>query len=195
MGPREEAVRAAVAQKLRALRAGRGWSLDLLARRSGVSKGMLVQVEQGTSNPSLATLVRLADAFGISITELVESGAVEGVRRVGGDEAVVLWSDGAGSRAEFLLGYDRGEHVELWRWELAPGASYRSHAHLSGTREIVHLTAGRLVLVVAGERHELRPGDSVLYPGDRDHALHNPGGDPARLAMVVIAPPGPAAGT
>src|SRR5579884_4172336 len=175
MGAREEAVRAAVAQKLRTLRAGRGWSLDVLARRSGVSKGMLVQVEQGTSNPSLATLVRLADAFGISVTELVD--------------------DGAGSRAEFLVGYDRGEHVELWRWELAPGASYRSHAHLSGTREIVHLTAGRMVLVVAGERHELHPGDSVLYPGDRDHTLHNPGGDPAHLTMVVIAPAGPAGGT
>src|SRR5260370_6464081 len=61
-------ITAAVARTLQALRADRGWSLDQLAARSGVSKGVLVALEQGRSNPNLATLARIGDAFGVPVT-------------------------------------------------------------------------------------------------------------------------------
>src|SRR5215467_13832805 len=48
----------AVARILQSLRAERGWSLDQLAGKSGVNKGVLVALEQGRSNPNLATLAR-----------------------------------------------------------------------------------------------------------------------------------------
>ena len=64
----------AVARTLQALRADRGWSLDQLAARSGVSKGVLVALEQGRSNPNLATLARIGDAFGVPVTQLVDVG-------------------------------------------------------------------------------------------------------------------------
>src|SRR6185369_16791929 len=63
-------ITAAVARTLQALRADRGWSLDQLAARSGVSKGVLVALEQGRSNPNLATLARIGDAFGVPVTLL-----------------------------------------------------------------------------------------------------------------------------
>ena len=49
-------VAGAVALNLRRLRTSRQWSLDTLAARSGVSKGMLVQLEGARTNPSLGTL-------------------------------------------------------------------------------------------------------------------------------------------
>ena len=57
-------VPAAAARTLRSLRTGRGWSLDALASRSGVSRGALVAIEQARGNPSIATLCRISDAFG-----------------------------------------------------------------------------------------------------------------------------------
>src|ERR1700746_903528 len=69
----------AVARTLQALRADRGWSLDQLAARSGVSKGVLVAIEQGKSNPNLATLARIGDAFGVPVTRLVETSGAPGV--------------------------------------------------------------------------------------------------------------------
>ena len=53
-------------------RAALGWSLDRLAAQSGVSRRMLVNVEQGATNPSIATLLRLSDALGIGLPELVD---------------------------------------------------------------------------------------------------------------------------
>src|SRR6478752_643005 len=67
-------ITAAVARTLQALRADRGWSLDQLAARSGVSKGVLVALEQGRSNPNLATLARIGDAFGVPVPLLVALG-------------------------------------------------------------------------------------------------------------------------
>ena len=71
----------AVAANLRALRAQRNWSLDRLAQRSGVSKGVLVALEAERGNPSLNTLCRLADAFAVSLTQLVESVRTPALRR------------------------------------------------------------------------------------------------------------------
>ncbi len=63
-----------VARNVRALRTEQAWTLDELAGRSGVSKGMLVQIEQNRTNPSIGTLCRIAEAFGVSLASLVELG-------------------------------------------------------------------------------------------------------------------------
>src|ERR1700691_4842512 len=65
-------VMADVAAAVRRLRHGRGLSADQLAARAGVSKGALVALEHASANPNLATLVRLADGLGVSVSALVE---------------------------------------------------------------------------------------------------------------------------
>ena len=79
----QEAAAGAVARSVRALRAGHGWSLDKLAARSGVSKGVLVALEQGKSNPNLSTLVRISDTFGVPVTRLLEAAGEQRVRVTG----------------------------------------------------------------------------------------------------------------
>ncbi len=61
-----------IARNVRALRNEHGWTLDELAGRSSVSKGMLVQIEQNRTNPSIGILSRIAEAFGVSLAALVE---------------------------------------------------------------------------------------------------------------------------
>jgi transcriptional regulator with XRE-family HTH domain len=191
MAEQGHVVSGVVARNVHDLRTRRSWSLDALVKRSGISKGLLVQIEQGHANPSLTTLVRLSDAFGITVAQLIESGRRIGVKVVREGEAVVLWSDGLGSRAELLLGLDRREHVELWRWVLAPGVEHGSEAHLPGTQEMVLVTAGKLTLEMGDETHRLAAGDSVLFPSDRDHSYRNQGAVAALFQMVVIMPTPP----
>src|SRR5262249_51899158 len=72
----QELITQAIASNVRAQRAHRGLTLDALAARSGVSRGMLVQVEQGRTNPSVSTLTRIASALGVTVARLVEVGDV-----------------------------------------------------------------------------------------------------------------------
>src|SRR5713101_8804956 len=91
-----------LARAVPGLRADRGWSLDHLAVRSGVSKGVLVALEQGRSNPNLATLARIGDAFGVPVTRLVEVSDEPAVRVTGPETARVLWRGEAGGTGTII---------------------------------------------------------------------------------------------
>jgi transcriptional regulator with XRE-family HTH domain len=186
--PDPEAVAAAVARNSRRLRTARGWSLDQLAARSGVSKGMLVHLEQARTNPSLGTLVKLAETLGVSLAALVELHEAPVVRVVQPSETVRLWAGLDGSSGDLLVGSDERDHVELWTWTLAPGDSHASEAHADGTREMLHVIDGTLTLDVGGVAHTVPPGAAALFHADRPHSYRNERRRPVRLVMLVLQP-------
>lgn len=190
--PSPEEVAAALAGNQRRLRAERGLSLDALADRAGVSRGMLLQIEQRRVNPSLATIVRIADALDVSVNALVDLGAEDPVRIVHAGDAVELWRGELGGVGRLLVGSDRIDHLETWTWSIEPGESHTAEAHPPGTREMLYVIDGDLTLDVGGERFIVSAGDAAVFAADRDHAYANAGTNPARtlrLLMVVATPP------
>jgi len=176
----------AVARTVQALRAERGWSLDQLAARSGVSKGVLVALEQRRSNPNLATLARIGDAFGVPVTRLVEAGPQPAVQVTQGR---VLWRGQAGGTGTILAATDPPWATELWRWELRPGESSGGDAHMPGTRELIWVEHGTLTLTVAGERYQVTAGQCARFPGGDQHGYANDGDSAVLFTMVVAIPP------
>jgi transcriptional regulator with XRE-family HTH domain len=186
--PTPEAVAAAVARNTRRLRTQRGWSLDQLATRSGVSKGMLVHLELARTNPSLGTLCKVAETLGVSLAGLVELHEAPTVRVVQPAEVVRLWQSDTGSLGDLLVGSDERDHIELWHWTLAPGDAHSSDAHAAGTREMVHVLAGTLTLAVDAGDHAVPAGGAALFHADHPHGYRNDGADPVDLVMVVVQP-------
>lgn len=185
-----EQLTAAVAARVRSLRTGRGWSLDELAGRSGVSKGMVVQIEAARTNPSLGTLCRIADAFGVSMTLLLEPARERSVHVADVDDAPVLWQGPAGGSGRLLGGIAEANVAELWHWELAPGEEHVSPDHAPGTRELIHVVAGTLTVTVDGTPYVVRAGQTIDYLADRPHAYRNSGRSGCRLEMLVALPTG-----
>jgi transcriptional regulator with XRE-family HTH domain len=183
-----DAVSASIARHVRDLRQARGWSLDELAYRSGVSKGMVVQIEGARTNPSIGTLCRVAEAFGVNVGRLVEAPPERVVRVIRADEPPVLWRGAGGGRGRLLRGLAEPANVELWQWELAPGDGHSSDQHQPGTRELTHVHAGELTVVVDGERHRVVAGETIDYPADHPHEYHNEGSTPTNLTMIVVMP-------
>ncbi len=179
----------AVARTLQALRADRGWSLDQLAARSGVSKGVLVALEQGRSNPNLATLARIGDAFGVPVTLLVDVGGEPAIRISNPDASRMLWRGPSGGTGTILGATDPPWAVELWRWEVMPGETFGGDAHAPATREMVWVEEGTLTLTVGGERHAVGTGQCARFPASRPHRYGNEGQAPVRFTMVVLVPP------
>ena len=179
-------VTAAVGRNVRAERASKGWTLDELAARSGVSKGMLIQVEQARCNPSIATLCRLADALGASIASLVEAREAPSAQVVRGGDGVVLWQGRPGSLAKLLAGSGTREQVELWDVRVAPGDAMVSEAHPDGTRELLLVIEGQLTVELDGVGHQVGPQDAIVFLGDRPHVYRNAGRTPVRYALAVV---------
>ena len=182
---------AALGRTLQSLRAERGWSLDHLAARSGVSKGVLVALEQVRSNPNLATLAKISDAFGVPLTYLLDVPAEPSVRVTGPDQARTLWHGPAGGTGTIIAATETPWAAELWRWTLMPGESFGGDAHSPATKEMVWVEEGSLTLTVAGARHQVGPGQCARFPGSLPHAYANEGTQRVRLTMVVVVPPVP----
>ncbi|WNM32230.1 XRE family transcriptional regulator [Streptomyces sp. Li-HN-5-11] len=182
-----------VAYNVRAARVRAGLSLEELGRRAQVSKGALVALEKAQGNPNLATLVRLADTLGISVSALMQGSHEGRVRVVTADAVTPLWTGELGSEARLMLTTSGPAPVEVWRWRLEPGEEYPSHPHQAGVVETVSVTAGRMVLVVDGTEHTLEAGQTATFDGDTAHTYRGSGTETCHLIMTVHLPPGPTA--
>src|SRR5881628_1096957 len=112
---------AAIGARVRAERQARQWTLDRLAEAAGVSRRMVVNVEQGAANPSVGTLLRISDALGIGLPALVESAPPREVRVTRQGAGAVLWTGQFGGRGVLVSGTEPPDVVELWDWTLGPG--------------------------------------------------------------------------
>ncbi|MBT2385318.1 XRE family transcriptional regulator [Streptomyces sp. ISL-11] len=178
-----------LARNLKRWRGERNFTLDALAARSGVSRGMIIQIEQARTNPSVGTTVKLADALGVSITTLLDQDQGARVRLVPRDQAVRMWATEAGSHTTLLVGAEGRGPLELWDWLLAPGDSKDSDPHPPGTVEMLRVTAGELTLVVDGEELTLPAGTSATFDGGVAHTYRNSGPEPVEMTMAVSIPP------
>jgi transcriptional regulator with XRE-family HTH domain len=189
-----EELAAAIARNVRQRRLRMGLTIDLLAERSALSKGTVIQVEQGRSNPSVATLCRLADALGVGVASLIETDAGPRLTVRRASQAAALWTSPIGSQAVFRIGTDPPDIVELWDWRLEAGDAFEGEAHPPGTTEVITVLEGELELVMAEEHVVLGEGDTVLFEAVADHRYANPGQVPNRFIMNVMQPTGGALG-
>jgi len=187
--PEPDLVTQALARNLKRLRTERGHTLDALAARSGVSRGMVVQIEQARTNPSVGTVVRLADALGVSIARLLDYDETSVVRIVPAEEAVRLWSGPDGGSGVLLNGIEAPGPLELWSWHLRPGETHASDPHPAGTVEIARIDEGELTLVLDGRAHRIPAGCTASYEAGTAHSYRNEGTVDCRLTLVVSVPP------
>ncbi|MER6688673.1 helix-turn-helix domain-containing protein [Streptomyces minutiscleroticus] len=178
-----------LARNVKRWRTERGFTLETLAARAGVSRGMLIQIEQARTNPSIGTVVKIGDALGISVTTLLDYDQGPKVRIVPADQAVRLWHTEAGSYNRLLAGTEAPGPLEMWDWRLMPGDGSASDPHPGGTVELLHVTAGELTLTVDGVPHRVPAGASASFEANVPHTYANTGDEPVEMTMTVSVPP------
>jgi transcriptional regulator with XRE-family HTH domain len=175
-----------IAARVRAGRVQRRWTLDELAARSGLSRRLIVQIEQAEANPSVATLLKLAAALGVTLTELLASQSQDSpVAVVSSEDAMTLWATPAGGAARLLVSHGP---LELWTWTLQPGDRRTSRPHRPGALELLTVHTGTIRLEVADHHVEISAGDSAWFDATHPHAYDNPGATAASFTLVVLDP-------
>lgn len=175
-----------LADNIRALRKARGYSLDDMARRSGVSRASLSQVETAKTNPTIAILWKIAAGLEVPFSALLGADKTERVsvlRRP--DQRVLRSADGQiESRPLTPAGTLAG--VEVYELRLAPRAVHSSEPHAPGTGESVTVLVGQLRLRVAEEVHDLSAGDTASFAADVTHSYENPGRTHTLVHNVIV---------
>jgi transcriptional regulator with XRE-family HTH domain len=160
-------VPADVGRRLRALRSERGLSLSELARRAGLGKGTLSELETGQRNPTLDTLFAVTSALRLPLSAALPAGAAAPPDATGA--AVSAWL------VEQLPGAD------VYRRRVEPGRTQHSEPHAPGVREQVLVVSGRLRL--AGGDVELGEGELHAFAGDATYVWEALGG---RVSAVLV---------
>ena len=139
---------ALISMSLRRERARTALSLTELARRAGVAKSTLSQLENGVGNPSLETLWALAQALGIPLSRLVDP-PQQGIQVIRAGEGAIMHAERAAYDAALLSSCPPGARRDIYRVIGQPGSPHLAHPHMPGTLEHLILGSGR---VLAGRR-------------------------------------------
>lgn len=170
-----EAFQAKVAETLKRVRKDRGWTLDELARRSGVSRAMLSQIEACKTNPTIAVLWKISSAFGLNFSALLGEDLGRDVTLIRREEMQVLSSADGKFQSRPLFPRAAARKAELYELKLAPGAKSEGPPHPAGTRENLVVVKGTLTLWVAGVAFEVAEGDAIDFAADVPHGYENRG--------------------
>ncbi|GAA2138480.1 XRE family transcriptional regulator [Streptomyces synnematoformans] len=160
----------AIAAALQRERRRTGLTLTELARRAGIAKSTLSQLESGTGNPSVETLWALSVALDVPFSRLVEPARprVHVIRR---GEGPSVPSEHAEYAATLLASAPAHVRRDIYLITGQPGTPRRSDPHAPGVVEHVVLSSGRARAGVAEEPVDLEPGDYVCYPADVPHVF------------------------
>lgn len=181
------AVDTAIARHLRSLRTGRGWSLDDLANRTGVSRATLSRMENAEVSPTATALGKICAVHGITLSRLMhlaEGDFTPVVRRV--DQTV--WHDhSVGFERRSVSPPSTALAAEMLVCSIEPAMRIAYDAPpRAGLEHHVLLQEGTLTVTVEGTSHRLTAGDCLRYRLFGGTVFETGPDDGARYILVLV---------
>lgn len=169
------------------LRRSYGLSLGELSLQSGVAKSIISQIERNETNPTLATIWRLAHALDVSIETMLH-GAEEGpfIERSSRGATPIFVSDDGLCRLAVIGWLKTVDWLQWYDFQADPGGVLASTAHQRGSVECLSVLDGELEVEVDGTVEIAAAGETLRYRCDRPHAIRNRGARSAHATMVCI---------
>jgi len=181
-----------IAQRVRALRAARGLSLDAAAGVSGVSRSMISLIERGEASATAVVLEKLATGLGVPLASLFDSVAPHAGGPLVRAAAQPWWQDPqSGYRRRNVSPPGSASPIRIVEAEFPPGAriAYETGPREPAVDQQVWLLEGALEVTVGDTTHRLQRGDCLAMVLDQPVAFHNPTRRTARYAVVLVAQP------
>jgi transcriptional regulator with XRE-family HTH domain len=187
--PEPAAIERRIAARLARLRTDQGWSLDVLAERSGISRATLSRLERGELSPTASMLGRLCTTFGWTLSRLMAEAETRAPSLVPASQQAV-WTDPETGYQRRLVSPPapglRGELVEI---RVPAGATIAYDASpVPGLEHHLWLLDGALTLDVDGTTFQLRPGDALRYVLNGPSRFTATGRRQARYLIGLVHP-------
>ncbi len=183
-----------IAERVKALRATRGLSLEALAAASGVSRSNISLIESGRSSPTAVVLDRLSAALGVTVASLFE-----GPREVAAEPSPLarvaeqpVWTDPDSGYVRRNVSPAGVSPLQLVDVLFPPGqrVAYETAERAAEVHQLVWMIEGVMEVGSGGDHWQLQPGDCLAMQLDRPTTFFNPGRKAARyLVALVTLPP------
>ncbi|WP_156254130.1 helix-turn-helix domain-containing protein [Pseudactinotalea terrae] len=174
--------------RLRDLRSARGLTLRQLADATGLSAGMLSQLENGRTEPSIETLRRLAKVFDSDLADLFREPDAPEVHLSRPGERLRMQAPTG------LLTYERltsgRGNFEMLRGVLRPGDSSAAEPRGHASAECVYVTDGEILAAIGGTDYVVAAGEAITFDSRLPHMFRNDG-DVDAVIILAVTPPTP----
>lgn len=167
-----DAIHIRIGQNLQRLRKQRQLSLDKAADLTGVSKGMLHQIERGDTQPTVTTVWKIATGLNVSFSSLIKA-----------DESIIsvvtrkdqpdITEDNGNCLVYVLFPFNPQTQIEIFSIVLKPGGSYVSTPHNEGVQEYITVIAGEFKIGIRDDVYTLPAGDAIRFAGNVTHQYIN----------------------
>ncbi|WP_455354843.1 helix-turn-helix domain-containing protein [Streptomyces sp. SYSU K217416] len=185
----EDQVESRLASRLAELRVERGWSLDELARHTGVSRSTLSRLERAEISPTAALLGKLCAAYERTMSRLLAEVESESPQLVRSDGQSVWRDEASGFIRRSVSPPSPGLRGEVVEGVLRPGAdiSYDGPP-VPGLEQHIWVLDGELEVTAEAAVHALRAGDCLRFRLWGRSRFRCPGPAPVRYAVLIVQP-------
>lgn len=181
-----QALLTTISTNLKRLRTRQGYSLERLARRSGVSRAMLSQIETGKSVPTISLLLKVADALGIPIANLLVTPLSRAAVVLPKARARIVSASNGRFICRALFSLESVRRAEFYEVSIAAHHRENIEPHPAGTRANILVVEGRVELAIGNDPPIMvPPGDAVQFQADVSHSYRNLDGREAVLHVVL----------
>ncbi|GHH73676.1 DNA-binding protein [Kitasatospora indigofera] len=184
-----EQLEARLAARLATLRTEQGWSLDELARQTGISRSTLSRLERAEISPTAALLGKLCSAYRRTMSQLLAEVESEPPQLVPAGRQAVWRDEASGFTRRSVSPPHPGLRGEVVEGILRPGAdiSYDGPP-VPGLEQHIWVLEGELEVTAGDREHPLRAGDCLRLRLWGRSRFRNPGAGPVRYAVLVVLP-------
>jgi len=174
-------------QRLRELRERQGLSQRALAKRAGVSHGVISLIEQNKTSPSVGLLKKVLDGVPVSLASFFEEPTGQRERVF---FAAAELTEIAGGRISYRqVGRDlSGRSLQILHERYAPGADTGEAMLRHAAEEGGVVVRGRLEVTVGGQRRVLEAGDAYYFDSRQPHRFRNIGEEEAEVVSACSPP-------
>jgi transcriptional regulator with XRE-family HTH domain len=177
-----------LAEEIRHFRKKKNFSLEMLADASGVSRSMISKIERCETVPSTVILSKLAEALGVTFSQLMAPAIEREVVHITAARQPILRDDESGFLRRCISPVLPGRGIDWVLNTLPPHAETGNFvAHRRGVEEYIYVLRGRLRVTIGEQRVVLDQGDSLYFQADADHSFLNLGKTQCEYFLIIDA--------
>jgi transcriptional regulator with XRE-family HTH domain len=180
-----------IGNKIKEVRKSKGITVQELADRAEVSKGLISQIENNRAIPSLQVLMKVILSLQINLPDFFEE-----LRTVSGEQGVLIVrkTDYRSIQKEADKGFEykriltrniAGGSTDIVLLELKKGAVRKRLVHTEAF-EYKYIIRGSLKYEIDGKDYLLEEGDSIFFDGRLGHRLSNPGNTDTLMLVIYF---------
>lgn len=173
-----------IGSNLSRIRKERGLSLDQVSSLTQVSKGMLAQIEKGSSNPSISVLWKIANGLQVSFTSMLEADSTD-VSIVSYETMAPLIAEDGSFRSYPIFPFDANTRIEMYIVEMDAGCTHPSEPHNKGVKEYVYLHEGMLTITINDSEYQLIAGQAMRFDAAAPHTYINHSNQTSRFHVTI----------